>query len=113
MRFTSRHRVCGLQSSKRIPMNMMKKITRDTMSSFTKPMCSTVTMILEVVFLELTDRRNGKKTPRPIWEDFQHEGITASNCEAANDKYFSGDCLCRMYLQKNGRCFNIRGLVGN
>ena len=45
---------------KRILRNMMKKITRDTKSSFTKPMCSTVTMILEVVILQLTDRRNGK-----------------------------------------------------
>ena len=38
------------------PRNMMRKITRDTKGSFTKPMCSTVTTILELI-----DRLNGKQ----------------------------------------------------
>ena len=34
---------------------------KDTKSSFKKPTYSTVTMILEAVILELTDRQNGKQ----------------------------------------------------
>ena len=55
-----------------------------------------------------------KKIIHPIWEDFQHEGIAPSNYEAdEEDEYFSTSVgLCRMYLQKNGDCFNTCRRVG-
>ena len=49
--------------NEKILQNMMKKITRDTKSCFTKPMCSIVIMILKIVIPELTV----KKIIYPIW----------------------------------------------
>ena len=44
------------------------------------------------------------KVPRLIWEEFQHKRIMHSAYNG-DEKYFRGDGL---YLQKNGRCFNVR-----
>ena len=57
----------------------------------------------------ITDRQKRKKILHPSWKDFQHERIAPSHYEADNEEYFTarGDGLCRMYLEKNGRCFNI------
>ena len=33
--------------------------------------------------------------------------------EEDDEKYLSGDGLCRLYLKKNDRCFNIRRASGN
>ena len=43
-----------------------------------------------------------KKVMRQIWEESQQKGIVHSDDD---ETYFSGDGL---YLQKDGRCFNIR-----
>ena len=49
------------------------------------------------------------KILRPIWEDFQREGIVSDD-DDEEEEYHStmlGDGLYRTYLQKNGRCFSV------
>ena len=65
-----------------------------------KPMLCIVTTTLKVVMLEVTDQRNGRKFCDQY--GFQQKGIVHSD---GDEKYFSADGL---YLQKNGRCYNIR-----
>ena len=52
-------------------------------------------------------RDNWTTILRPIWEDFQREGIVSDDGEREYYSTIIGDGLYRTYFQKNGHCFDV------
>ena len=86
--------------------NPMKMITRDTNNSFTKPMCSTVTMLLKVVNPRANRSTKWNKILHPIWGDFSmkelHPPATRLTRRNTSAQVVFVLCICSFNIRRIG-----------